>query len=86
MIMQIQLQLLFILKGFFSITISQEKEENKDIIWEAKTNFINDLKSHSKQISPTTLILPPWAEGKFFKRKKQINKTNYFETCMQEGT
>ena len=61
--MQINFQLLFILKRVLSfITISQEKAENKDIFLEAKTTFINDLKSHSKQISPTTLILPPWAE------------------------
>ena len=61
--MQINFQLSFILKGFFYlITISQEKAEDKDTIWEAKTTFINDIKSHSKQISPTTLILPPWVE------------------------
>ena len=59
--MQIEFQSLFILKGFF-ITIFQEKAENKDTIWETKTTFIIDFKSHSKQISPTTLILPPWAE------------------------
>ena len=61
--MQFEFQLLFILKVFYLfITIFQEKAENKDIIREAKTTFINDLKSHSKQISPITLILPPWAE------------------------
>ena len=49
--MQIELHLLFILKGFlfYFITISQEKEENKDIIWETKTTFIIDFKK-SKQI------------------------------------
>ena len=61
--MQIEFQILFILKGFFFlITIFQEKVENKDTIWETKTTFIIDFKSHSKQISPTSLTLPPWAE------------------------
>ena len=62
--MQINFQLIFILKRvfFYLITISQEKAENKDIFLEAKTTFINDLNGYSKQISPTTLILPPWAE------------------------
>ena len=60
--MQIEFQLLFILKGFFLLPFSEEKQKNKDIIWETNTTFITDLNSHSKQISPTTLILPPWAE------------------------
>ena len=60
--MQIEFQLLFIFERFFLITIFQEKAENRDIIREAKTTFIIDFKSNSKQISPTTLILPPWAE------------------------
>ena len=54
--MQIEFQLLFILKGFFLITIFQKKEENKDTILETKTTFINDLNSYSKQISPSTSI------------------------------
>ena len=60
--MQIEFQLLFILEGFFLITIFQEKAKNKNTIWETKTTFIIDFKSHNKQISPTILILPPWAE------------------------
>ena len=60
--MQIKFHLLFILKGVFLFTIFREKAENKDIILEAETTFINDLKSHSKQISPAALILPPWEE------------------------
>ena len=42
-------QLLFILKGFFSDTIFQEKAENKDTIWESKTTFIIDFKDQSNK-------------------------------------
>ena len=61
--MQINFQLLFIFKGFFLYYhFPRKRKKIKDIILEAKTTFINDLINYRKQISPTTLILPPWAE------------------------
>ena len=64
--MQIEFQLFIYFEGFFLLPFSKKEKKvgKKDTIWETKTTFIIDFKSHSKQISPTTLILPPWAERK----------------------
>ena len=62
------------------ITIFQE---SKNTIWETKTTLIIDFKDQSKQISPYNIIPSPWAGRKLF---ENINKKNYFETRMQEGT
>ena len=53
--MQIEFQLLFILKGFFLITIFQEKEKTKNTIWGTKTTLIIDFNNQIKQISPYSI-------------------------------
>ena len=71
-------------KRFFLITIFQEKAENKDTVWETKTTFIIDFKSHNKQISPYNINTFTLGRVEVF--QKILTKTIFFETCMQEGT
>ena len=68
MIIHIQLQLLFVLKGIFLITTFQEKAENKDIISESNTTFINDFNEQRKQISSYNINFHLGRGESFFKR------------------